>query len=67
MFYGIIPSNPLAYLGRARQKRNHWKSVFSEKCGELRAKTSRFFEIARVLVRLDHVARRIVNANHGIV
>jgi hypothetical protein len=25
----------------------------------------RFFEIARVLVRFDHVARFIVNANHG--
>jgi hypothetical protein len=25
------------------------------------------FEIARVLVRLDHVARCIVNANKGIV
>jgi hypothetical protein len=27
----------------------------------------RLFEIARVLVRLDHVATRIVNADHGIV
>jgi hypothetical protein len=26
----------------------------------------RLFEIARVLVRLDHVARFIVNTNHGI-
>ena len=25
------------------------------------------FEIARVLVRLDHVASFIVNANHGVV
>ena len=25
----------------------------------------RLFELARVLVRLDHVARIIVNANHG--
>jgi hypothetical protein len=25
------------------------------------------FEIARVLVRLDHVASFIVNANHGIM
>jgi hypothetical protein len=25
------------------------------------------FEIATVLVRLDHIARRIVNANHSIV
>jgi hypothetical protein len=29
--------------------------------------TSWLFEIASVLVRLDHVARVIVNANHGIV
>jgi hypothetical protein len=25
------------------------------------------FEIARVLVRVDHVARAIVNANYGIM
>jgi hypothetical protein len=28
---------------------------------------SRFFEIARVLVRLDHVAGIIINANHSIM
>jgi hypothetical protein len=28
---------------------------------------SPLFEIATVLVRLDHVARFIVNANHGIM
>jgi hypothetical protein len=28
---------------------------------------SRFFEIARVLVRLDHVASFIVNANHSMM
>jgi hypothetical protein len=27
----------------------------------------RLFEIAGVLVRLDHVASRIVNANHSIM
>jgi hypothetical protein len=32
-------------------------------CGE----TSPLFELARVLVRLDHVARFIVNANHSIM
>jgi hypothetical protein len=25
-----------------------------------------FFEIARVLVGVDHIARFIVNANHGV-
>jgi hypothetical protein len=29
-------------------------------------KASPLFEIARVLVRLDHVARRIVNPNHKL-
>jgi hypothetical protein len=29
--------------------------------------TLRLFEIALVLVRLDHVARVIVNANHGVM
>ena len=28
---------------------------------------SPLFEIARVLVRVDHVASRIVNANHSII
>ena len=32
-------------------------------CGE----TSRLFEIARMLVRFNHVASIIVNANHSIV
>jgi hypothetical protein len=27
----------------------------------------RLFELARVLVRLDHVARFIVNANHSVM
>jgi hypothetical protein len=31
------------------------------------APRSRFFEIAFVFVRFDHVASRIVNANHSIV
>jgi hypothetical protein len=31
------------------------------------AATLRFFEIARVLVRLDHVASFIVNTHHGIM
>jgi hypothetical protein len=30
-------------------------------------RSSSLSEIARVLVRLDHVASRIVNANHGIM
>jgi len=28
---------------------------------------SRLFEIARVLLRFDHVAHFVVNANHGIM
>jgi hypothetical protein len=31
------------------------------------AASLRLFELAPVLVRLDHVASFIVNANHGIV
>jgi hypothetical protein len=30
-----------------------------------RAKALRFLEIARVLVRVDHISRFIVNANHS--
>jgi len=35
--------------------------------GSLEQANSRLFKIARVLVRLDHVARCIVKANHGIL
>jgi hypothetical protein len=35
-------------------------------CGDA-SKFSLLFELARVLVRVDHVARVIVNANHSIV
>jgi hypothetical protein len=35
--------------------------------GSVVTKNLRLFEIASVLVRLDHVARFIVNANHGIM
>jgi hypothetical protein len=31
------------------------------------SKNSRLFKLARVLVRFDHVARFIVNANHSII
>jgi hypothetical protein len=41
--------------------------VSSEKCDAMRVKTSPLFELALVLVRFDHVASRIVNANHGIM
>jgi hypothetical protein len=33
----------------------------------MRAKNSPLFEIARALVRLDHVASVIVNVDHGIM
>jgi hypothetical protein len=32
----------------------------------LREQNSPLFEIARVLVRFDHIASRIINANDGI-
>jgi hypothetical protein len=35
--------------------------------GKKRQGASRLFEIALVLVRFDHVARFIVNADHGIM
>jgi hypothetical protein len=40
---------------------------FSGKCDVVRGKNSPLFEIASVLVRLDHAARFIVNVNHSIV
>jgi len=40
---------------------------FSGKRDVMRAKTSPLFELARVLVRLDHVASSIANVNHSIM
>src|SRR5262245_30838159 len=37
---------------------------FSGNCELMRVKTSPLFELAPVLMRLDHVASRIVNADH---
>jgi hypothetical protein len=42
-------------------------AVLSLRYGVLRLNTSRLFEIALVLVRLDHVACLIVNANRCIM
>jgi len=39
----------------ARSGRCNWQSLLP------------FFEIARVLIRLDHVARFTLNANHGVM
>jgi hypothetical protein len=39
---------------------------FSGKCDVMRVNFSRLFELALVLVRLNHVASNIVNANDGI-
>jgi len=46
------------------KRRNVYKlAVPFVSCG----KASPLFEIARVLVRFDHVARFVVNANHSIM
>jgi len=41
--------------------------LLSDKCDVVRTKTSRFFELALVLVRFDDVAHFIVNADHGVM
>jgi len=64
---GNYPSNQLASLALARQKRNHGKSFLAEKCDVMRGHKSPLFDLVRVLVRFDHVASFIVNANHGIM
>jgi len=48
-------------------KAESWETSFSEKRGGKRVKTHGSPEIAHVLVRFDHVASRIVNANRGIM
>jgi hypothetical protein len=55
--YGIIPSNPAARLGERPIKAETLEIGFSGKWGVDASKISPLFEIAFVLVRLDHVAR----------
>jgi hypothetical protein len=43
--------------------KKHWEII----AANLKTKRLRFFELAFVLVRFDHVASRIVNANHSIM
>jgi len=56
-----------AFKQRARQKRKHWKFVLAGRATWCEWKLHHSFELARMLVRFDHIARVIVNANHGIV
>jgi hypothetical protein len=49
----------------ARDKRSHEKFIRFLGQRKRREQLGRFAEIARVLVRFDHVARFIVNANHS--
>jgi hypothetical protein len=47
-------------------KAESWKIPSSGKFDVTRVKDSLLFELASVLVRLDHVASFIVNANHSL-
>jgi hypothetical protein len=53
--------------GRDPMKAKSWKFVLVGMTRGVRVKNSRRFDIARVRVRLDYVARCIVNANHNIM
>jgi hypothetical protein len=43
-------------------KAESWEFVFSEKCDVVRVKDSPLFELTRVLVGFNHIARFIENA-----
>jgi hypothetical protein len=45
----------------------HKPKLLGHLCDVPRAKISPLFKVAPLLVRLDHVARFIINANHGIM
>jgi hypothetical protein len=62
----IFPSSPLASLDQ-RKKAESWKFISGRKCDVMRVKTLPLFELARALVRFDHAARVVVNADHSIM
>ena len=48
-------------------KAESWEFVFSEKCDVVRAKDSLLFKLPCVLVRFNHIASFVANANHSIM
>jgi hypothetical protein len=53
-------------LGQASRKPFHLYFGYQRRYG-CKKGSSQLFELARVFVRLDHVASRIVNADHSIM
>jgi hypothetical protein len=69
-----IPPLITAFSGLIRSTRSRWADengiieiAFKRELRRNTSKNSPFFEIARVLMRFNHVASFIVNANHGVV
>jgi hypothetical protein len=56
-----------AGVGRTRSTWCFWYRPISPRPNPANKISLRFFEIARVLVHLNHVARIVVNANYSIV
>jgi hypothetical protein len=63
----VLPAKILASRLRLTERRIGLQEVSASQNLRFDMLTSPLFEIALVLVRLDHVARFIVNANHGIM
>jgi hypothetical protein len=59
----VSRENDQVHVAPAQRSWNFGLAENASRC----EKNSRLFEIAFVLVRFDHVARWLVNANHGMM
>ncbi len=78
MFSGVKPRSKKCFRLKAKfvcsvlySEWSHFSTaqqIYKKTDGQSKDKLNlRLFEIAFVLVRFDHIARRIVNANHGVM
>ncbi len=63
--FTLVNGNALSAIGTIKLD-SHAQYLIT-KCRESQSATSRFNELARVLMCCDHVASVIVNANHSVM
>jgi hypothetical protein len=66
IFHRAEPGGSVCLSRNQLIKAESWKFPFSGKCDVMRVKPHHSLKIAFMLLRRDHVASVIVNANHSV-